>query len=82
MEAISPVSSSGKIRDLLGWHILRNKRRYGVAYEHICLGDFGPQMVPDILLRRSGRVAKVAADLDVTSVEDWPVGCDKFDQGN
>lgn len=39
-------------------------------------------MVPDILLRRSGRVAKVAADLDVTSVEDWPVGCDKFDQGN
>lgn len=79
---ISPVSSSGKICDLLSGHTLRNKRWYGMAYEHICLRDFRPQMVPDILLRRPGRVAKVAADLDVTSVEYWPVGRDKLDEGN
>ena len=82
MEEISPVSSSGKICDFFGGHILRNKRWYGVAYEHICLLDFRPQMIPDILLRRPGCVAKVAADLNVASIQDRPVGRQKLDKGN
>lgn len=39
-------------------------------------------MVPNILLGRPGCVAKVTADLNVTSIEDWPVGRDDLDERN
>lgn len=74
----SPVCGSRQICNLLSRNILWNKRWNGVTDEHVRLLYFRPQMVPDILLRGAGRLAQVAADLDMTPVKHGPIWSEKL----
>ncbi len=50
-----------------------------MANEHICQLDILPQKLPDICLWATFCDSKISSNLDVTAVEDWPIGCNFLD---
>jgi hypothetical protein len=53
-----------------------------MADKHVGLFDVAPEVVPDIILRRTLFSNKITSDLDVGSVENRAVGSEPLDHGN
>lgn len=50
--------------------------------EHVGLFDVAPEVVPDIILRRTFFSNEITSNLDVGSVENWAIGSEPLDHGN
>jgi hypothetical protein len=78
----SPVRGCRHICHLLTRDILWYEPWDRVADEHIRLTYVLPEELPYIFLWRSTLSHKVAAYLDVRSIEHWSIRCNIFDEWN
>jgi hypothetical protein len=68
-----PIGGSAEKGKGLNWNIVGDEFLNRVTDEQVRMLNVIPEILPDLLLRRSWNVNEVTANLDVRSVDDWQV---------